>query len=76
MFAIRKDGFKEHPAVLDELDLVDESEQYTHMLTLDDDNMKSLETEMNVFRFDAEFEQSEENYKKIKKGFIFLKFCC
>ena len=69
LFAIRKDGFKEHPAVLEELDLVDESEQFTHMLTLDDDSIKTqLETQLNVFRFDPDFEKTEENYKQIKKG--------
>lgn len=68
MFAIRKDGFKEHPSVIDDLALVDESDQFTHMLTLDDDNIKALESEMNVFRVDPDFQQSEENYKKIKKG--------
>lgn len=36
MFAIRKDGFKDHPSIIDGLDLVDEEEQITHMITLDD----------------------------------------
>lgn len=37
MFAIRKDGFKDHPVVQDGLDLVDEEDQFTHMLPLDDE---------------------------------------
>ena len=37
MFAIRKDGFKEHPAVAEGLDLVDEEDQITHLLSLEDD---------------------------------------
>ena len=36
MFATRKDGFKEHPSVIEALDLVLEEDQFTHMLTLDD----------------------------------------
>lgn len=36
MFANRKDGFKEYPAIVEGLDLVDESDQYTHMLTLEE----------------------------------------
>jgi len=69
LFAIRKDGFKEHPALIDDLDLVDEDEQFTHMLTLDDDSIKTkLETQLNVFRLDPDFEKTEENYKQIKKG--------
>ena len=37
MFAIRKDGFKEHPAIVEGLDLVDEEDQITHLLSLEDD---------------------------------------
>lgn len=37
MFAIRKDGFKDHPIVPDGLDLVEEEDQFTHMLPLEDD---------------------------------------
>ncbi|XP_015747782.1 PREDICTED: pre-mRNA-splicing factor CWC22 homolog [Acropora digitifera] len=36
MFAIRKDGFKDHPAVLPELDLVEEEDQITHLLRLEE----------------------------------------
>lgn len=35
MFQIRKDGFKDHPAVIEQLDLVPEEDQFTHLLTLD-----------------------------------------
>jgi hypothetical protein len=37
MFAIRKDGFKDHPAVVDGLDLVEESDQITHLIALDEE---------------------------------------
>jgi pre-mRNA-splicing factor CWC22 len=37
LFAVRKDKFKDHPAVIPELDLVEETEQVTHLLTLEDD---------------------------------------
>lgn len=37
MFAIRKDGFKDHPVIQDGLDLVDEEDQFTHMLPLEDE---------------------------------------
>lgn len=36
MFQVRKDGFKDNPAVTDDLDLVEEDDQITHMITLDD----------------------------------------
>lgn len=37
MFAIRKDGFKDHPVIQEGLDLVDEEDQFTHMLPLEDE---------------------------------------
>ena len=37
MFAIRKDGFKEHPAIVGGLDVVGEEDQITHLLSLEDD---------------------------------------
>ena len=36
MFAIRKDSFKAHPAIISDLDLVEEDDQFTHLLQLDD----------------------------------------
>uniref|UniRef100_A0AAY4EVT6 Pre-mRNA-splicing factor CWC22 homolog n=1 Tax=Denticeps clupeoides TaxID=299321 RepID=A0AAY4EVT6_9TELE len=37
MFAIRKDGFKDHPIIPEGLDLVEEEDQFTHLLPLEDD---------------------------------------
>lgn len=37
MFAIRKDGFKDHQSVIEELDLITEEDQFTHLLTLEDE---------------------------------------
>lgn len=34
--AVRKDGFKDHPAVLEELDLVQEEDQFTHMVSIEE----------------------------------------
>lgn len=36
MFQIRKDGFKDNPAVIEELELVEDEDQITHLLTLDE----------------------------------------
>ena len=36
MFQVRKDGFKDNPAITEDLDLVEEDDQFTHMVTLDD----------------------------------------
>lgn len=68
MFAIRKDGFKDHPAVIPELDLIEESEQYTHLMTLDEP--ADPEDKLNVFCFDQNFQVNEEKYKAIKKEIL------
>lgn len=36
MFQIRKDKFKDHPALIEELDKIEEDEQFTHLVTLED----------------------------------------
>jgi pre-mRNA-splicing factor CWC22 len=64
LFQIRKDKFKDNPAVKEELDLVEEEDQITHQVSLDGeiDGQDSL----NVFRFDEKWEENEEAYKKLK----------
>ena len=37
MFAIRKDHFKEHPSIVEGLDLIQEEDQITHLISLDDE---------------------------------------
>jgi len=66
MFAIRKDGFKEHPVMMSELDHVSESDQITHDVQLTEIEMSELEMGLNVFKFDPDYLESEESYKKIK----------
>ena len=68
MFAIRKDKFKDHPAVIPELDLIEESEQFTHLITLDEPT--DSEDKINVFQFDPNFQENEDKYKAIKKEIL------
>lgn len=68
MFAIRKDKFKDHPAVIPELDLIEESEQFTHLMTLDEP--ADSEDKINVFAFDPHFQENEEKYKAIRKEIL------
>ncbi|KAI8496518.1 pre-mRNA-splicing factor cwc22 [Branchiostoma belcheri] len=65
MFAVRKDNFQNFPSIAEGLDMVDEEDQITHLISLDDE----LKTEdiLNVFKVDPEFLQNEEKYKLIKK---------
>lgn len=36
MFQIRKDGFKDHAAIIEALDIIEEEDQFTHLITLDE----------------------------------------
>ncbi|KAJ5803673.1 MIF4G-domain-containing protein [Penicillium pulvis] len=64
LFQVRKDRYKDNPAVKEELDLVEEEDQITHRLGLDDE-IESQDT-LNIFKFDPEWEKHEEAYKKLK----------
>lgn len=64
LFQVRKDKYKDNPAIKDELDLVEEEDQITHRASLDDDF--DVQDRLNVFKFDAEWEEHEEAYKKLK----------
>uniref|UniRef100_A0A3Q2WMZ6 Pre-mRNA-splicing factor CWC22 homolog n=1 Tax=Haplochromis burtoni TaxID=8153 RepID=A0A3Q2WMZ6_HAPBU len=68
MFAIRKDGFKDHPVIPEGLDLVDEDDQFTHMLPLDDEY--NPEDILNVFKMDPDFLENEEKYKTLKRDIL------
>ncbi|CAI9581723.1 unnamed protein product, partial [Staurois parvus] len=68
LFAVRKDGFKDHPVIPDGLDLVEEEDQFTHMLPLEDDY--NPEDILNVFKMDPDYLENEEKYKVIKKEIL------
>ncbi|XP_060589870.1 pre-mRNA-splicing factor CWC22 homolog [Ruditapes philippinarum] len=68
MFAVRKDHFKDFPAVMEDLDLVEEEDQFTHLLTLED--AVNGEDILNVFKPDPAFEENEEKYKILKKEIL------
>ena len=64
LFQVRKDKYKDNPAIKDELDLVEEEDQITHRASLDVD--LDVQDSLNVFKYDAEWEEHEEAYKKLK----------
>ena len=39
MFAIRKDKFSDYPSIVEGLDLINEDDQITHLISLDDDEL-------------------------------------
>ncbi|XP_076277230.1 pre-mRNA-splicing factor nucampholin [Lasioglossum baleicum] len=68
MFQVRKDGFKDHEAVPEELDLVEEENQFTHLVTLDE--ATDAQDILNVFKFDAEYVTNEDKYKQLSKEIL------
>ncbi|KAH8700666.1 hypothetical protein BGW36DRAFT_357320 [Talaromyces proteolyticus] len=64
LFQVRKDKYKDNPAVREELDLVEEEDQITHRVGLDDE----IETQdgLNIFKFDTEWQEHEDAYKRLK----------
>ena len=68
LFAVRKDQFKANPAIPTGLDLVDENDQYTHMLTLDD--TRDPEPMLDVFKYDDQYEENENKYKEIRRAIL------
>ncbi|XP_043256527.1 pre-mRNA-splicing factor CWC22 homolog [Colletes gigas] len=68
MFQVRKDGFKDHEAVPEELDLVEEENQFTHLVTLDE--ATDSQDILNVFKFDAEYVSNEDKYTQLSKEIL------
>jgi pre-mRNA-splicing factor CWC22 len=72
LFIIRKSNFAEHPAMIEELDLVEPGDQVTHdYLSLDDDyDEEDLGESLNIFNYDENFEESERQYEAIRKEIL------
>ncbi|PGH23271.1 pre-mRNA-splicing factor cwc22 [Polytolypa hystricis UAMH7299] len=64
LFQVRKDRYKDNPAIKEELDLVEEEDQITHQTGLDDEI--DVQDGLNIFKFDPQWEEHEEAYKKLK----------
>lgn len=64
LFQQRKDRWKDNPAIKEELDLIEEDDQITHRAELDGDI--EVEDGLNVFKFDLEWQEHEDSYKKLK----------
>ncbi|KAE9418407.1 hypothetical protein Angca_009604 [Angiostrongylus cantonensis] len=68
VMTIRKDQFKAYPAVIDELDLIDEEDQITHTISLED--AVNPENELNIFKMDPDFSKNEQQYEEIRAEII------
>ncbi|RZC86537.1 hypothetical protein C5167_029889 [Papaver somniferum] len=68
LFAIRKAKFQGHPAVRPELDLVEQEDQLTHELSLED--TMDPETSLDIFKVDPEFLEHEKRYEDLKRNIL------
>ncbi|KAK9370123.1 armadillo-type protein [Lipomyces kononenkoae] len=64
LFLVRKNEYRDHPDISEELDLVEEEDQITHMIGLDDE--LNGEDTINVFKFDVDYEENEAKYKDVR----------
>ncbi|KAJ3015976.1 pre-mRNA-splicing factor cwc22 [Thoreauomyces humboldtii] len=69
LFQVRKDKFKDNPAIPEELDLVDEDDQMTHMVALDDEDLE-VQDGLNLFKIDPDYPENEEKYQQMKKEIL------
>ncbi|KAJ1736187.1 pre-mRNA-splicing factor cwc22 [Coemansia biformis] len=69
LFQYRRDGFKDSPIITDGLDLVEGDEQIVHEIGLDGDDL-DVQDELNVFKFDADFDENERKYGGIRDGIL------
>ncbi|KAL1408296.1 pre-mRNA-splicing factor cwc22 [Vanrija albida] len=68
LFQVRKDKYKDNPSIPEGLDLVEEEEQITHRLSLDDE--LKVQEGLNLFKVDPNFLENEERYQEIKKEIL------
>lgn len=67
----RKNGFKDFPSISEELDLVERDDQITFDTSLDDDDIQK-EERLDVFSFDPDFEEHEEEWNAIRAEILGL----
>ncbi|KAH7103864.1 MIF4G-domain-containing protein [Auriculariales sp. MPI-PUGE-AT-0066] len=64
LMQVRKDKFKDNPIVPEGLDLVEEEDQITHRVSLDDE--LQVQEGLNLFKADPNYLDNEEKYGEIK----------
>ncbi|XVE80865.1 hypothetical protein DITRI_Ditri15bG0015200 [Diplodiscus trichospermus] len=68
LFAIRKAKFQGYPAVRPELDLVEQEDQLTHEISLQDEI--DPEITLDIFKPDPQFLENEKRYEELKKTIL------
>ncbi|KAJ7149061.1 MIF4G-domain-containing protein, partial [Mycena crocata] len=64
LMQVRKDKYKDNPILPEGLDLVEEEEQITHQIQLEEE--LQVQEGLNIFKFDPNYLDNEEKYKSIK----------
>ncbi|KZT24038.1 MIF4G-domain-containing protein [Neolentinus lepideus HHB14362 ss-1] len=64
LMQVRKDKYKDNPIIPEGLDLVEEEEQITHQIQLEEE--LQVQEGLNIFKFDPNYLENEEKYKAIK----------
>ncbi|KAJ7928999.1 MIF4G-domain-containing protein [Mycena leptocephala] len=64
LMQVRKDKYKDNPILPEGLDLVEEEEQITHQIQLEEE--LQVQEGLNIFKFDPNYLENEEKYKSIK----------
>ena len=65
LFKIRKNNFKGHESVKEELDLVEDKDIITHRIFLDDEI--KTEEELNEFHYDDKYDENEKIWKQFRE---------
>ncbi|KAL0550786.1 hypothetical protein IC582_009848 [Cucumis melo] len=68
LFAIRKAKFEGYPAVRPELDLVEQEDQLTHEISLQEEI--DPEITLDIFKSDPNFLENEKRYEDLKKNIL------
>ena len=69
LFQVRRDKYKENPAVKEELDLVDEEDLITHTVDLDDDKLDTRDG-LNLFKLDPDYTENEQKYAQLRSEIL------
>ncbi|KAK8090191.1 hypothetical protein PG997_005152 [Apiospora hydei] len=64
LFEVRKNKYKDNPAIKEELDLLNEEDMITHRFDLDAEI--DVQDTLNIFKFDPDWEENEAAYKKLR----------
>ena len=68
LFQVRKDKFSSNPSIQEGLDLIEDEDQITHLISLTDG--LNTQDNLHVFHFDDEFLENERQYEIMKKEIL------